>query len=256
MLDCFASSNSQCDVQHKLRFYNAVHTNAIGSEDEASHLQVVAAIIGLVLVSEYWLTMWTSRKVLLLGLFSLGLFVILSAILNKYESFNDPFSVMWTYWYIREASTAIYVANIPTCWPLARRVFGLTSWSSSDETRSQTRTKPKSKSYVSAMRIEGTNSSRFPSRKEDKIHKTESMQNIFERSMNGKSDEAVGLEIWESREVTVSKGARIDLEERTLPRNEYVTQTIVTALGSISGSSSHSRSDSGSDHHHDPGHMV
>jgi hypothetical protein len=56
--------------------------------------------------------------------------------------------------------------------------------------------------------------------------------------------------------VTVSKGARIDLEERTLPRNEYVTQTIVTAWGSISDSSSHSRSDSGSDHHHDPGHMV
>ncbi|PQE06238.1 hypothetical protein CJF30_00005185 [Rutstroemia sp. NJR-2017a BBW] len=167
MLDCFASSDSQCDVQHKLRLYNAVHTNAFGSEDEASHLQV-----------------------LLLGLFSLGLFVILSAILNKYESFNDPFSVTWTYWYIREASTAIYVANIPTCWPLARRVFGLTSWSSSDETKSRTRTKPRSKSYVSAMRMEGTNSSRFPSRKEDKIHKTESMQNIVERSMDGKSDEA------------------------------------------------------------------
>jgi hypothetical protein len=95
-------------------------------------------------------------------------------------------------WYIREASTAIYVANIPTCWPLARKLFGLRSWSSSDETKSRTRTKPKSKSYVSAARMEGTNSSRFPSRKADKIHKTESMQNIVERSMDGKSDEAVG----------------------------------------------------------------
>jgi hypothetical protein len=54
----------------------------------------------------------------------------------------------------------------------------------------------------------------------------------------------------------VSKGAWIDLEEQTLPRNEYVTQTIVTALGSTSGSSNHSRNDSESDHRHDPGRMV
>jgi hypothetical protein len=95
-------------------------------------------------------------------------------------------------WYIREASTAIYVANIPTCWPLARRLFGLKSWGSSDETRSQTRTKPKSKTYMSAMRMEGTNASRFPPRKDDKVRRTESMQNIIEPSIEGRSEEAVG----------------------------------------------------------------
>lgn len=30
---------------------------------------------------------------------------------------------MWTFWYIREASTAMIVANLPFCWTLVRKVF-------------------------------------------------------------------------------------------------------------------------------------
>lgn len=37
------------------------------------------------------------RKILLLSVFSLGVFVIASAIANKYYSFTHPFGVMWTY---------------------------------------------------------------------------------------------------------------------------------------------------------------
>ncbi|KAM3064916.1 hypothetical protein ACMFMF_011532 [Clarireedia jacksonii] len=201
--------------------------------------------------------MWIFRKGLLLGLFSLGLFVILSAILNKYESFADPFSAKWTYWYIREASTAVYVANIPTCWPLARRLFGLRPWgSSSDETRPRTKTKAKSKSYMSAVRMEGTHSGRFALRKDDSPRRTESRQKIIESSIEGRSDEAVGLEIWENREVRVSEGARLDLEEQTLPRDEYATRTVVTALGATSGSNERSRSNSELENHLDAGRMV
>lgn len=66
-----------------------------------------------------------TKKALLCILFSLGIFVILCACLNKYYSFRHPFSPMWTFWYIREASTAIYVANMPMCWALVRRVFSV-----------------------------------------------------------------------------------------------------------------------------------
>lgn len=53
---------------------------------------------------------------------------ILSAILNKYYSFTDPFGADWTFWYIRESSTALLTANLPMTWTLFRRVFSLTSF--------------------------------------------------------------------------------------------------------------------------------
>ena len=32
-------------------------------------------------------------------------------------------------WYVGEVSTAVYVVNIPACWPLLRKVFKLDNWS-------------------------------------------------------------------------------------------------------------------------------
>lgn len=62
------------------------------------------------------------KKVAIVGIFSLGSFVILCAILNKYYSFTDPFGSKWTNWYVRESSTAILTANMPYLWALIRRV--------------------------------------------------------------------------------------------------------------------------------------
>ena len=73
------------------------------------------------------------RKLTLCVIFGLGIFVILSAVLNKYYSFTDPFGVLWTYWYVRESSTAMLVANLPFLWGLVRKVFGLRE---EDEARS------------------------------------------------------------------------------------------------------------------------
>lgn len=53
---------------------------------------------------------------------------ILSAILSKYYSFNDPYGSDWTYWYIRESSTAIITANLPLTWSLLQKTFGLRSF--------------------------------------------------------------------------------------------------------------------------------
>lgn len=68
------------------------------------------------------------RKVILCGIFGLGIFVILSAVLNKYYSFSNPYGSMWTYWYVRESSTAIIVANLPYTWTLLRRLFNLSAF--------------------------------------------------------------------------------------------------------------------------------
>jgi hypothetical protein len=57
---------------------------------------------------------------------------ILAAILNKYYSFKNPYSIStWISWYIREASTAILVANLPFTWTLLRKLFNLGSFDGS-----------------------------------------------------------------------------------------------------------------------------
>ncbi|KAJ5145168.1 hypothetical protein N7448_002560 [Penicillium atrosanguineum] len=70
-----------------------------------------------------------ARKVVLIGVMSLGLFTIIAAILNKYFNFASPLTTIYQIWYIREASTAIYVANLMCWWPLLRKLFGLTAFS-------------------------------------------------------------------------------------------------------------------------------
>jgi hypothetical protein len=49
--------------------------------------------------------------------------VILAAVLNRYYNFSIPFSPIFLNWYVGELSTAVFVANIPLCWPLLRRIF-------------------------------------------------------------------------------------------------------------------------------------
>lgn len=65
------------------------------------------------------------RKVVLCGIFSLGLFVVAASIANSYYSFSNPYRPTWIYWYVREASTAILVANLPFTWTILRKFFVL-----------------------------------------------------------------------------------------------------------------------------------
>ncbi|TKX25363.1 hypothetical protein C1H76_2367 [Elsinoe australis] len=62
------------------------------------------------------------QKLILLILFSMGLFVIAAAILTKVAFWKDIYDINFMYWYIREASVAVYVANIPCIWPLIREI--------------------------------------------------------------------------------------------------------------------------------------
>ena len=68
------------------------------------------------------------RRVILFCVMSLGVFTIIAAILNKYFNFASPYTTTYQIWYIREASTAIYVSNIMCWWPLLRKIFGFKSF--------------------------------------------------------------------------------------------------------------------------------
>ena len=77
------------------------------------------------------------KKIPLVGVFSLGIFVVLAAILNKVYSFTQPFGSMWPYWYVRESSTALLVANLPFIWGLLRKVVGLKASSADSESNTR-----------------------------------------------------------------------------------------------------------------------
>jgi hypothetical protein len=83
-----------------------------------------------------------TRKILLCCTFGLGIFVvrhsipyphgccimanskqIACAIANRVYSFANIVSIQWIYWYVREASTAVIVSNIPNCYTLLRRIL-------------------------------------------------------------------------------------------------------------------------------------
>lgn len=71
----------------------------------------------------------TKKKALLCSVFAVGSFTIVSAVLNKYYSFNDPYGSQWIFWYVRESSTALITANLSQTWTLARKVLRITSLS-------------------------------------------------------------------------------------------------------------------------------
>jgi hypothetical protein len=49
--------------------------------------------------------------------------------MSKIYSLGDPYGIDWSYWYIREVSTAVIAANLPLTWTLLQRVFRLGSFS-------------------------------------------------------------------------------------------------------------------------------
>ncbi|EME49087.1 hypothetical protein DOTSEDRAFT_84550 [Dothistroma septosporum NZE10] len=110
------TSSSQCDAAT-----NHLITNA--SFNLSSDLIMLA--IGLPMFLRMKLR-WR-KKVPVVGVFSLGIFVVLAAILNKVYSFSQPFGSLWSFWYVREASTALLVANLPFVWKVFATVTGLKS---------------------------------------------------------------------------------------------------------------------------------
>ncbi|KAI1826627.1 hypothetical protein F4861DRAFT_545632 [Xylaria intraflava] len=65
------------------------------------------------------------KKAIFSVLFGLGFFTIGCAIASKYYSFHDPYGHKWTFWYIRESSTALIVMNMPFLWAIIRFFFKL-----------------------------------------------------------------------------------------------------------------------------------
>lgn len=60
---------------------------------------------------------------------------ILSAVLNRYYNFTAGFgSLIYLNWYVGEAATSVFVANVPHLWPLLSRLFSLSAFLSARRT--------------------------------------------------------------------------------------------------------------------------
>lgn len=63
------------------------------------------------------------QKSVLLLIFSMGIFVILAALLTKIFNLTNVWDPSYMLWYVREASVAVYVSNLPLIWPMLREWF-------------------------------------------------------------------------------------------------------------------------------------
>lgn len=63
------------------------------------------------------------QKSVLFLVFSMGIFVIIAALLTKIFNLSDVWDTSYMLWYTREASVAVYVSNLPLIWPLLRELF-------------------------------------------------------------------------------------------------------------------------------------
>jgi hypothetical protein len=108
------TESSQCNAMTNHRITNAVF-------NISSDLIMLCIALSLFLRSLLPL----KRKLVLCGVFSFGIFAIIAAVLNKYYSFTRPYEPTWIFWYCRESSTAIVVANLPFTWTLLRKLFNL-----------------------------------------------------------------------------------------------------------------------------------
>ncbi|KAJ4295029.1 hypothetical protein N0V90_007037 [Kalmusia sp. IMI 367209] len=111
-------SNSQCSAAT-----NHLITNAV--LNISSDLMIIAIPMPLL----FKVKLPTKNKAILIGIFLIGTFNIIAAVLNKYYSFSHPFGNEWTQWYLRESYTAFLCANLPLTYPLIQRIFRLKSWS-------------------------------------------------------------------------------------------------------------------------------
>lgn len=156
------------------------------------------------------------RKIILCGVFGLGTFSILSAILNKFYSFTEPFGSAWVFWYVRESSTAILTANIPFTWTLLQRTFNIGSFAGSSRGRSRT-------TYQQFHHSNTATISRKPARQDD-----------LER--NDSQEQIVPLEIWQNVQLSVQTST-ITKDKANATVTEVGSESISDAKSDISSGS-------------------
>jgi hypothetical protein len=154
---------------------------------------------------------------------------------------------MWTFWYIREASTAIFVANMPMCWSLMRRLFNLHAFNHNSTTsKDGTDLKTIGSRRIPGRAVYGAGTQDSEPRNRSKgttdtswweregMPRTESEEFIVEQPPSGSRD--APLEIWESKEFdvvndrnSIAVDNNLQVQQDVMFDGGHRTQTVVSA---------------------------
>ncbi|KID61725.1 UbiD family decarboxylase, partial [Metarhizium hybridum] len=188
-------SSSAFGVNHFAITFEFSHLIMSFAFNLSSDLLMLAVPISMLLQSQLpW-----KKKATICGIFSLGIFVILAAVLNRYYCFAHPESILWIYWYVREGSTAIIVTNVPHCYALPLKALKLQAFSSLVGSMLKTRRASSGK----LREDRGANKNKAASDKgihHSKPASSESTENFATRV----SKPASTLQIWQSSEYSVN----------------------------------------------------
>jgi hypothetical protein len=138
------------------------------------------------------------RKLLLCAVFSLGIFVILAACLNRYYNFTIQYSIIFLNWYAGEVATAVIVANIPLCWPLIRWLFSLDTFnghSRSGQTPGKYGHASSSKNLYARKNTLRSGAGRLSSLDDTHIGFSESEERINKRERTGWTSDQAQMEL-------------------------------------------------------------
>ena len=119
---------------------------------------------------------------------------IISACLSRYYCFAKPESIMWIFWYVREASTGVIVANIPHLYALLRQVLHLEAFGSLKER--VTRRAGYTQHPLSTMKTDAGPQDSYRSFRKN-LSRSESTERIAPKH-------GMSLEIWQKKEYTVT----------------------------------------------------
>ena len=196
--------NTQC-----ASYYNQIITSAVFNI--SSDLLILCIPIPVLIKLQLPL----KRKIILGIVFSLGIFTVLTAILNRYYNFSSPYgSLEYLYWYIAESSTSVYVSNIPLCWPVLRRIFALEAFSASGRTKGSANMTSENHCSAKASALRGD---RPFGRAEDGWQRTDSEERIVGNFNSGATPwnhpSEVGQSI--SDDVHSTNGGDVELGEVT-----------------------------------------
>lgn len=156
--------------------WNHLITNAV--MNLSSDLMLLAITISIAFERDISLKL----KAAFATLCGLGIFVILCAILNKAYSWHDPFGSQWTFWYIREASTAILVSNLPYVWQLIARYKDRRVYNADGTLECPSRRSSVWRTTKEKFSQENQELSRLPSSAESSLQKFQREEYEFEKS--------------------------------------------------------------------------
>lgn len=147
---------------------------------------------------------------------------IISATLNRYYCFAHPDSILWIFWYVREASTAVIVTNVPHCYALLRKLFNLEAFGSLFSGISRSKRSQNSKYAPTSVELNQLHQGKHGIRIEDGSESIEHFE----------SKEPLPLKIWQRNEYSINDNDASEVqwseaEERSIRRGRIGTKTTV-----------------------------